>query len=312
MLAREWLYGSRVATKYDAIVERHLKLPTAVNKHSTLAVLNTLAERIVFTDDIPTLLYDMKDNKQLTFKGVVSSARLPYDCFWLEYSTVLGVNKDDDIQSVSYGALVQSISTTAVRMYVVVGLDSSRLDEFASTVTHVLEFDEWPPICKIDDKSTLAFRVVHAFNSAKFETTRGQYALAELGTIINELIFGIFLITQPRVYSDERITHKPSHSAKRVAMGKPPLLEFRRIRLHIVKPHKHHDKVQSAVIRCITTTDDSDTESDASVRHRRYHKVMGHFRHYINTSTPHTVWIEPHYRGDPALGVTFTERQVSK
>jgi len=39
---------------------------------------------------------------------------------------------------------------------------------------------------------------------------------------------------------------------------------------------------------------------------------MGHFRHYINTDNPRTIWIEPHYRGDPSLGVTFTERDVMR
>ena len=74
-------------TSHDGYVERFLKLPTEFNKYSSLAMLNTLAERIVFTDDVPTLLYDMHDNKQLTFDGVLSSAKLPYDYFWLEYNT---------------------------------------------------------------------------------------------------------------------------------------------------------------------------------------------------------------------------------
>jgi len=123
------------------------------------------------------------------------------------------------------------------------------------------------------------------------------------------LIFGIFLVTQPRVYSDEQIRWKASHRAARVARNKPPLLEYRRIRLHICKPRKHYGERPTATI---TSRSFSDTDSIEAVQHRRYHKVMGHFRHYINHDPPHTTWIEPHYRGDPSLGVTFTERDVTR
>lgn len=312
MLAQDWLYGQRSKTKYDSIVEKYLKLPTVFNKHSSVSSLSHLAERIVFTDDIPTMLYDMHDNKQLTFQGVLSSARLPYDCFWLEYSTTIGISAVPDIKRVPYGALIRRNPNGSVRMYIIVGME---FDEGTiSSVAYIVEFDEWPPLTQKEGGiTTLTFNVLWAFNfnalridntptSADFKSK----ALQDLGSTVNEIIFGIFLVTQPRVYTDEPVRHKASYNARRVARGKSPLLEYRKIKLHIYKPRKHYTNRTS--IQGITDS----TDSEAAIRHRRYHKVMGHFRHYINNDNPRSVWIEPHYRGDPKLGVTFTERDVSR
>ena len=64
----------------------------------------------------------MHDNKQLTFDGVLSSAKLPYDCFWLEYNTLVGMDGIHDLENTSYGALIQRIGAEAVRMYIIVGI----------------------------------------------------------------------------------------------------------------------------------------------------------------------------------------------
>jgi len=312
MLAQDWLYGDRVRTQLDARVERHLKLPTEFNKHSTIAVLNTLAERIVFTDDVPTILYDMHDNRQLSFDGMLSSVKLPYDCFWIEYNTMVGMGDGSDgLENSSYGALIQRIGTEAVRMYVIIGLKWSN-SPMLSTLAYVIEFNTWPPIVKSakhGDRKVLTFEVVYAFNYDTLVVNKHRQTVSDLGSVVNELLFGIFLVTQPRVYSDETIKWKASHKRARVARNKPPLLEYRRIRLHIAKPRRHYEQ-RPAIEH--THSDTGGTESPEAVQHRRYHKVMGHFRHYINHEPPHTVWIEPHYRGDPSLGVTFTERDVSR
>jgi len=309
MLAQSWLYGERTKSEVDHMVERHLKLPTKFDKHSSLAVLNLLAERIVFTDDVPTILYEMNDNKQITFDGMLTSARLPYDCFWMEYTTNIGIVDDDEIDYAMYGALIQRIGTEEVRMYIIIGIKFADVSDVLSTVAYVIDFPHWPPVVsstKYNNSKALSFEVRYAFNYARLQDAKLTRALVELGSIVNELIFGIFLLTQPRVYTDEPVRWKSSHKKARATRNKPPLLEYRRIRLHICKPRKHYTQ------RPAITSGISDTDSDAAVQHRRYHKVMGHFRHYINHDPPHTTWIEPHYRGDPALGVTFTERDVSR
>lgn len=311
MLAQQWLYGLRVPSPYDGYLQSRLELPTTYNPNSSIAVLNKLAERIVFSDDVPSILYDMHDNKQLTFIGVLSSARLPYDCFWIEYNSTTGLGGvDDEVDYASYGALIQRIDSNKVRMTIVTGLKDKSEREVICTLTHVITFDHWPP-GKINDK-TMGFSVEYAFNE-KMLFKYKKHAV-ELSSIVLEIVFGIFLVTQPRCYTDEPIRWKSSHNTKRAKANKPPLLEYRKIRLHICKPRKHYTGAQrpaivmpsagSAVLR--------DVEDDASVQHRRYHKVMGHFRHYMRHDPPHTVWIEAHYRGDPKLGVTFTERDVTR
>ena len=308
MLAQEWLYGNRASSPYDNMLERHLKQPTKFNPHSTIAVLNLVAERIVFTDDVPTLLYEMNDNRQLTFDGVLTSAKLPYDCFWLEYTTVVGTNPaEDGVKCVNYGALIQRIGSEAVRMFIVIGFALE--GKCINTLAYIIDFDMWPPVVKSikhENRQALSFSVAYAFNYERLLLKKAKQSIMDLGSTVNEIIFGIFLVTQPKVYNDEPVKWKASHAAKRARAKKPPLLEYRKIRLHIMRTNKRYSQRPTS-IRSIT-----DTDSEEAVRHRRYHKVMGHFRHYINHSPPHTTWIEPHYRGDPALGVTFTERDVSR
>lgn len=315
MLAQAWLYGRRSKCKYDPELEKHLRLPEHFNPHSSHVLLNTIAERIVFTDDIPSMLYDMYENRQLTYEGVLTSAKLPYDCFWIEYSSVVGLDLDDNrgVERAEYGALIQRISGDRVRMIIVIGAKYGELGSI-SCISHVVEFDEWPP--KLAKSSVdaelrgLQFNLIYVYNAPS--PSKLSYSSAcELGAVVTEIIFGIFLVTQPKIYSSEQFTYTSKHKRARDKRGKPPLLEYKRIRIHVGRPIKKYT-VNTSAIRESFASSRIDTESDEAITHRRYHKVMGHFRHYIDHDPPHTTWIEPHYRGDPALGITFTERDVSK
>lgn len=331
LLAHEWLYGDVVTTRYDHELRKHLELPEHFNPHSTYLELGKYAERVVFTDDVPSMLYEMNQNKQLSIQGIMASARMPYDCFWMEYASHAsdGVARRY-IDKLHYGVLVRKVSRgidqTRVRMIVVCGCHSNPNKprglrahgiKFASSITYVLEFKTWPPIAMTKDGiPSYAFEVIWAFNHEKlrFEKEGDIFSMTDelnsLCWVITELVFGIFLITQPRVYDMEH--HVPSAKLQkaRKRSGKRPLLEYKRITLRIGKTATKHYVVRPGTGERIDTS--QDTESDAAIQHRRYHKVMGHFRHYLKGSNPHTVWIEPHYRGDPALGVTFTERDVMR
>jgi hypothetical protein len=213
-----------------------------------------------------------------------------------------------EFNSASYGALIERSGDT-VYMTIVTGVDLiDKTDPAADgcTITHAIEFDTWPPTVRESDDKQLSFacHVVYAYNARDLHDRKE--AILELGAILCELIFGIFLVTHPKVYSVEEVKYKPSHKRARILKGKPPLLEYRRIRMHIGKGKKVYSN------RPAIDTRTTDIEDAASVQHRRYHKVMGHFRHYLKHDPPHTTWIEPHYRGDPAIGVTFTERDVMK
>lgn len=313
MLAQAWLYGRRIPCKHDAFVEKHLKLPDQFNPHSSVAVLNNLAERIVFSDDVPSLLYEMHDNKQLTYEGVITSAKLPYDCFWMEYRSIIGVEGMKDLETAQYGALVMKYQDR-VRMYIVIG---SKFNIGSITaLAYYIEFPEWPPrMVPHPDKpnhKALQFYVNWAYNRDELQAGK-EVAHDTLGGIVTELIFGIFLITQPRVYSVQNIEWSPRKQAARHKHGKPPLLEYRHIRMKIGKPIKRYEVHATAIRKGFaqSISREADTESNDAITHRRYHKVMGHFRHYVQRDPAYSVWIEPHYRGDPALGITFTERDVT-
>ena len=316
MLAQSWLYGRRMSSPHDAIVEKHLRLPDTFNPHSSVAVLNTLAERIVFTDDVPSLLYEMHDNRQLTYEGMLTSAKLPFDTFWIEYKSILGMNEIYEITRAEYGALVCRLPNGNVRMYIIIGTDFSDLG-LISSLAYVVEFEHWPPRMQsapLADKpmtKAMQFYVNYAYNRSSIEE-KDEDATNSLGGIVTELIFGIFLVTQPKVYNDEKVEWHPKKQAARRKHNKPPLLEYRRIRLRITKPVKRYSGQPTAKRGIYMPNNEVNTESEDAITHRRYHKVMGHFRHYNNHDPAYSVWIEPHYRGDPALGITFTERDVTK
>ena len=311
MLAQRWLYGNRVRTRYDHYLERRLLIPGVFNEHSSVAVLNNIAERIVFTDDVPSLLYELYENKQLTYKGMISTTHLPFDCFWIEYPSKVGLGDlADEVIVANYGALIHRIGHTgAIRMFIVTGLlmKDDPPDVQECSITHVLEFPQWPPTIEAQGPKRfgMQFDVAYAFNNKQL--TQGSRDAEELGAIVCEIIFGIFLVTHPRVYSVEDVQFKPSHKAARARKGKPPLMEYRKIRVHIGKGKKQY--AQRPATASLTHADN--TDDDASIQHRRYHKVMGHFRHYTKNN-PRSVWIDAHYRGDPSIGVTFTERDVSR
>lgn len=300
MLAQHWLHGRRAKTQWDDLVSDRLLLPSEFNPHSGVGALNKLAERIVFTDDVPSLLYEMHDNKQLTYEGIVSTTYLPYDCFWIEYTTTLDITALSGVSRLHYGALVERLLNDNVRMYIVTGMDFYDR-ETVSGLVYIVEFTEWP--LNVKDKKSIEYYVRWSFNNMD---NNDQSMVLDLGTTINELIFGIFLVTQPKVYKEELVTYKPSHKRARAAKGKPPLLEYRKLRVHIGQVHKRYTQRPASGLRTVV----DDYASD--IVHRRYHKVMGHFRHYVHDDNPRTVWISPHYRGDPKLGATFIERDVSK
>lgn len=318
MLAQEWLHGrNRVTCPYDHMLEHYLALPTKFNPHSSVAVLNKLAERIVFTDDVPSLLYELHDNKQLSMEGMIESAHLPYDCFWIEYSSLVGINEpgtpiDDIVRRAEFGALVLRVSDR-VRMFIVAGMHYHDLRNPITAITHIIEFHHWPPrIEKMDGKSAISSQVLWSFKDKKVkrkdESTIHTFSSGSVSPIIIEIIFGIFLVTQPKVYTDEQVSWSDRHKHARARKNKPALLEYRKLRVHIGRQNKRYVSRPSN----ITYTPGESTDSDEAIQHRRYHKVMGHFRHYMNEKTKRTVWIEAHYRGDPKLGVTFTERDVSR
>jgi hypothetical protein len=306
MLAQQWLHGCTVKSKYDKYLASRLTLPTKYNPREGVTVLNNVAERIVFTDDVPSLLYSMYENKQITYQGMLSTVRLPYDLFWLEYQSRVGM-QGSEFNSASYGALVERRGNE-VAMILVTGIDyKDKNDPVANgcAITHVIVFPTWPPTVRNSDGDlSFACDVDYAYNAHDLKTRKES--VKELGAIICEIIFGIFLVTHTKVYAAEEVTYKPSHKRARLLKGKPPLLEYRRIRLHIGKGRKQYAQ-RPAINNHIVNLDD-----EASIQHRRYHKVMGHFRHYLKHDPPHTTWIEPHYRGDPSIGVTFTEREVLK
>lgn len=324
MLAQEWLYGERRNSPLDGMLDRALRLPSVHSAALTPETLDGYAERFVFDEDLPSVLYDLYDNRQLDFDGMAASVRLPHDTFWLEYRSNLATDPSDSgeylCEMTRTGVLVTRLGE-GVSLLIVAEIRDQRTRMKVSGIIRQLFIPMWPlqygvtpPRADLHiytgDPDAKRGGVIIPLNVLWGFEDNGRFKSVNLDEsttpLVAEVLFGIFLLTQPKVYSDEPVIHRPQLVKHRAKHGKPPLLEYRRLRLHIGQTVKRQEA------RRRTLGPSIGTESDEAIRHRQYHKVMGHFRHYLHAKPPRTVWIEPHYRGDPKLGVRFNERHVTR
>lgn len=309
ILAQHFLYGWRMPTKYDPWLERALKLPTSVRDAATQ--LEHTAERLVFPDDLPSQLYSMLDNKQVTMKGILATTRLPYKSVWIEYAAFT-----DENEPMKTGAFLHERSDGRVILVYVCGIHVKHANQFRCGITHAVQFDQWPPACNDvlhngEVRQTFEVEVLWSHNMEELFDGR-MAARYDIGAMVSEVLYAVFLVTQPKVYTDEYIQTSDKQRKARAKDRRPPLVEYRRLTLRIGKAHKHYTRSEA---RSIASQSSQPLDAGDDIRHRRYHRVMGHFRHYMQPKDgrdPYTVWIEPHYRGNPELGVSFIEHDVRR
>jgi hypothetical protein len=316
-LAEAFLHRRLKHTPYDGHVASLLTVPSPeLTKHLSIEMLHRVAERIVYLDDIPSLSMELEENRQIDRASMVRTMKLPFDCYWVEYRTVAADMSDPNDGSAWYwGALFEKRGGTTWT-YIAAGIPQDDGEIHASLV-YVVQFVNWPPVglWPIDKSECLAFDLEWAFDDFQL-ATRGKVntpAAADmtdgLYNCVMDMLFASFLVTQPKVLEEVQVQPSTKLQRSRAAAGKPPLFEYRRLKVRIGGTRKVYSHAQLSG-RKLTSIGDLDSER--AIQHRRYHKVMGHFRHYLHGDNPHTTWIEPHYRGDPSIGVTFTEREVSK
>jgi hypothetical protein len=316
-LADAFLHRRLRHTPYDGHVTSLLTVPSPeLTKHLSIEMLHRVAERIVYLDDIPALCMELEENKQINRPNMVRTMKLPFDCYWVEYRTVSFDMSLDDAWY--WGALFEKRGS-AVWAYIVAGMPKE--GEFGggiyASLVYVVQFTNWPPVgvWPSDKSECLSFDLEWAFDDFQL-ATRGSVNTPEaiqmtdgLYNCVMDMLFASFLVTQPKVLEEVRVSPTRALQKARASAGKPPLFEYRRLKVRIGGTRKVYTHAQLSRRKLVSG---EDPDSERAIQHRRYHKVMGHFRHYLHGDNPHTTWIEPHYRGDPAIGVTFTEREVRK
>jgi hypothetical protein len=255
---------SRVPTKRDAQLDAHLDDPGT--------------EKIVFWQDLSKIYSDMKNAGQIEHEMVARTVRMPSDRVWVEYSIVVpgrphklkqGLGLEVQENGIVRGVLCLGIENDSARAYCHISFPTG-----LPFTSDVLNF------------------VCHA-EEVREEIVQGA---------VMECLFGLFLLQQPKVYSDQMYEPSPKLQKRRAKEGGAPLPKYRAVTLRLgAVPRRSAGAEQG-----------SGGTLNGQGRKHRYHHVLGHFRMYErDTPTPRVVWIEPHYRGDPELGIVGRERRVT-
>lgn len=297
VLANEWFSSKRFSDRPKV----EARISAMLNPNTNLQLQ---AQRIVFDTDLGVLLYNLYNNKQLGLNAVLHNLEtkpLPAQRLWVEwpdaetsehvrFGVLLEANFDarllipDDPHFVPQRQRPSDAAlSNSWRFDIVMGHSSECMALLTGIITRgMLEpFD----------------MLLTSFHRQIFDSADAISNVADFA--FKRFAFALFLLSQPKVYSATVVTHHPKLQRSRIKNGKMPLLEYRRVKVLIgetVKRYQH-------------TSNENDPVQTDGIIHRRYHHVLGHFRHYEG-QRPHTTWIEPYYRGDPKIGVLIKEHDI--
>lgn len=278
ILAQHWLERRRTS-QIDFWVSTRLGVPIDLPGQD-IPDLDTLAERFVFADDLAMLGADLNESGQLPTHIVYETVRMPCPCVWLEWKV------EDFVKGMRVGVLLEKHPhAETVTWAVIASLKDSPAELLSTGRIDALPFPkgERPSI------------------SVAWTAMNGYQPQQDAACYVAEALVGMFLVQQPKIFEEELYSADAKLQRARAKRQKPPLIEYRKI----------HLKIGSVSKRSLDRP--SGGGSGEAVGKRRYHRVLGHFRIYgRGTAAARPVWIEPHFRGDPALGVLIREREVSR
>ena len=263
--------------------ERLSKVKTAYDEKLTEALARTDCEKVVFWQTIPDILRDMTDNGQVTAEMVMRSVRLPSDLVWVEYRAT------SDSRA---GVLFVQEELGVIRSLVVYGLEGA-----GSEIVYAVTFPQGLPM-RSGEMSVNS----HSVSDDPEHPSNTKGGDRDLKVILQETLFALFLLQQPKVYTDEVREPSPRLQKKRLQAGRERLPTYRSVTLHLGPVPRRGTSLEQTVGQVL----------EGQGRRHRYHHVLGHFRMYNRDSAePKVVWIEPYFRGDPELGIVNRERRVT-
>jgi len=119
--------------------------------------------------------------------------------------------------------------------------------------------------------------------------------------MVLNLLYGLFFLQHPKTIHIERsLPVGPKLQKARKKSSKAPLITYRRIHLLVgQKTARHYPNCQKGF-------------GEEHYGKKRYHRVEGHWRrlHWDDPERQAVVFVQEHYRGDVALGMSLTERHV--
>lgn len=277
ILAQHWL-DAHEATPFDKEFEAVLALPEGPEG------LKSFASRIVYDEPLDEIVCDLGPDG-LDWEMVARTTKLPNRFTWVE-TKLRNLEKNG---SVRYGVLFTRSDDPAKFADFLYLLDKITFPSILAKgfiPTHSNGKDWWRTVFTsfADDRAELFLRTQQ-----------------HPGTSITHLLCGLFFLQHPKtIHIEHSLPVAPKLQKAREKRGKPPLITYRRIHLLVGKRtvahypncqngfgHEHYGKV-------------------------RYHRVEGHWRrlHWDDPARATVVFVQEHYRGDPTIGVSLTERHV--
>lgn len=305
-LAQHFLDGNAVRpSPHDQTVRDALTLEYTSPKDYV-----KMADRVVFTDEILAVYHDMLDAKQIEPEMIFRNVKLPSDRLWIEWEVTTDSHARSDMQ---VGALFSMTDRDTLPLDMTV-LCRSHGTKGAGVVAKY-KIDPPPYMDNLNGRtfkmswSGADGRFVGSGNPAPmmgFESPNDPRWGQLMNTFLKGAFFGLFLLQQPRVTDTTEIKHPEKIQQKRRKKGKPPLVEYRRVTLKVGVVAG-----RAGVLRRDRSLAEPGDGSGGGKK--KYHHVLGHFRCYHrDTPSEYVIWIEPHYRGDPTLGVTLREKHLTK
>jgi hypothetical protein len=272
------------------------------------AHVGTMADRIVMCESPDDLMFEMQENKQIILEDMYRHVRMPSSCVWIEWHTA--PNSKNTVDNMQIGVLLdeerrEGLDTTGKIAVAVIA--ASKAPNGRCSVVYAGALNGLP---NISDEEGMFANMSWAYDEAARHHRGTQ---KDFVVTITAAIFTLFIMQHPRLTERERVTHPVAVQKKRVAHNKLPLLAYERVYIRINKDVPASVRRTMADGTTARNNFSNTTTTTDDVTHRRYHKVLGHFRtYYRGDARERVIWIEPHWRGDPTLGVVLHEHRVEK
>jgi hypothetical protein len=271
----------------DNYVRVHLLPP---NPDASEQLIDQTSERYVFDEDAPSIVRNLIHTKTIDESIVFETIRLPATSVWIEYPTGEGIRVGLLIGLATFASSgpVQHKTVMAV-----IGQTESGVR--AIGLTGLPDF----PFKRGESYATCYWWLDKA--SGELVPNVDTTGIKEF---VIDLADCLFLINTPRVSEMRTNTFGHKKPKARHEHEGLPLVEYKRV---IVKvgvgtpryPHNDHVDVNS-----IESTE---------ARHRRLHRVVGHFRTYREgREQPRVTFVPQHWRGDASLGILLHERVIKQ
>ena len=306
-LAQHFLDGTRVKrSPHDGQVLSGLTL-----EYTTANDYAKMADRVVFAEELLEVYHEMVDNEQIEPAMIFRNVKLPSDKLWIEWNVVSRKDVAPD-GGMQVGALFEMTTREELPLDMIVMCRSINTGGMGVVAKYKID-----PPPYMDSLNGMRFKMTWSDRDGMFTDSRGEntFGISDpndprwgqlMSTFIKGAFFGLFLLQQPRVTDTTEVKHAEKIQQKRRKKGKRPLVEYKRVTLKV-----GIIAGRAGVLR--RDRSDAIAGDGAGGGKKKYHHVLGHFRCYHrDTPEENVIWIAPHYRGDPSLGVILREKHLVK